>query len=119
MIGGGPAGLATAITAAREGKKVLLADKNGFLGGNLTIGLPLLGFLDEHGNQCISGFAEEFVQRLQDDMPQSGIRIPRSPSVTAPFRQGDLCRRKGVKIYESNWNWEKNRGSCYNNTKVR
>ena len=36
VIGGGPAGLATAITAAREGKKVLLADKNGFLGGNLT-----------------------------------------------------------------------------------
>ena len=53
VIGGGPAGLATAITAAREGKKVLLADKNGFLEGNLTIGLPLLGFLDEHGNKCI------------------------------------------------------------------
>lgn len=33
VIGGGPAGLAAAITAAREGKKVLLADKNGFLGG--------------------------------------------------------------------------------------
>ena len=65
VIGGGPAGLATAITAAREGKQVLLADKNGFLGGNLTIGLPLLGFLDEHGNQCISGFGEEFVKRLQ------------------------------------------------------
>lgn len=64
VIGGGPAGLATAITAAREGKKVLLAEKNGFLGGNLTIGLPLLGFLDENGNRCISGFAEELVQRL-------------------------------------------------------
>ena len=28
-------------------------------------------------------------------MPQSGIDIPQSPSVTAPFRQGGLCRRKG------------------------
>lgn len=67
VIGGGPAGLATAITAAREGKKVVILEKNGFLGGNMTLGLPLLGFLDENGNQCISGFADEFVKRLQDE----------------------------------------------------
>ena len=64
VIGGGPAGLATAITAARAGKRVILLEKNGFLGGNMTIGLPLLGFLDENGDQCIAGFAEELVDRL-------------------------------------------------------
>ena len=50
VVGGGPAGLSAAITAARAGKRVILLEKNGFLGGNMTIGLPLLGFLDENGN---------------------------------------------------------------------
>ena len=105
VIGGGPAGLATAITAAREGKKVLLADKNGFLGGNLTIGLPLLGFLDEHGNQCISGFAEEFVRRLQERGACYGIRpCPKHNSVTNVDAEAvkilsfEMCREAGVEV---------------------
>jgi len=105
VIGGGPAGLATAITAAREGKKVLLADKNGFLGGNLTIGLPLLGFLDEHGNQCISGFAEELVQRLQQRNACYGIRpCPKHNSVANVDAEAvkilafEMCREAGVEI---------------------
>ena len=65
VVGAGPAGLATAITAARMGKKVLLVEKNGFLGGNMTLGLPLLGFLDENGKRCIAGFGEELVERLK------------------------------------------------------
>ncbi|MBE6712343.1 MAG: FAD-dependent oxidoreductase [Ruminococcaceae bacterium] len=105
VIGGGPAGLATAITAAREGKKVLLADKNGFLGGNLTIGLPLLGFLDEHGNQCISGFAEELVRRLQERDACYGIRpCPKHNSVTNVDAEAvkilafEMCREAGVEV---------------------
>ena len=105
VIGGGPAGLATAITAAREGKKVLLADKNGFLGGNLTIGLPLLGFLDEHGNKCISGFAEEFVQRLQERGACYGIRIcPKHNSVANVDAEAvkilafEMCCEAGVEV---------------------
>lgn len=82
VVGGGPAGLATAITAARAGKHVVLLEKNGFLGGNLTIGLPLLGFLDENGNQCIAGFAEELVRRLQEMDACYGIRpCPKHNSV--------------------------------------
>lgn len=105
VIGGGPAGLATAITAAREGKKVLLADKNGFLGGNMTIGLPLLGFLDEHGNQCISGFAEEFVQRLQERNACYGIRICPKHNSTAnvdaeavKILAFQMCKEAGVDV---------------------
>lgn len=105
VIGGGPAGLATAITAAREGKKVLLADKNGFLGGNLTIGLPLLGFLDEHENQCISGFAEELVKRLQERNACYGIRpCPKHNSVANVDAEAvkilafEMCREAGVEV---------------------
>ncbi|MBO7275102.1 MAG: FAD-dependent oxidoreductase, partial [Clostridia bacterium] len=67
VVGGGPAGLAAAITAARRGKKVVIVEKNGYLGGNLTIGIPPLGFLDENGRQCIAGFGEEFINRLKKD----------------------------------------------------
>lgn len=105
VIGGGPAGLATAITAAREGKKVLLADKNGFLGGNLTIGLPILGFLDEHGNQCVSGFAEELVRRLQERGACYGIRpCPKHNSVANVDAEAvkilafEMCREAGVEV---------------------
>ncbi|MRN27125.1 FAD-dependent oxidoreductase, partial [Romboutsia ilealis] len=39
VIGGGPAGVATAETAARFGLRVLLVEKNGFLGGQAVGGL--------------------------------------------------------------------------------
>jgi len=45
VVGGGPAGVCAAVAAAREGAKTLLLDKNGVLGGNLTVGHvnPVLG----------------------------------------------------------------------------
>lgn len=64
VVGGGPGGLPAAIAAARGGAKVLLVEKNGFLGGNLTIGLPLLAYLDKDGNQVIRGIAQEFIDEL-------------------------------------------------------
>lgn len=64
VVGGGPGGIPAAIAAARQGVKVLLVEKNGYLGGNLTIGLPLLGYLDKDGNQVIRGIAQEMVDRL-------------------------------------------------------
>ena len=36
VVGGGPAGVGAAVSAARQGKKVLLLEKRGFLGGNIT-----------------------------------------------------------------------------------
>lgn len=36
VVGGGPAGVGAAISAARQGKQVLLLEKRGFLGGNIT-----------------------------------------------------------------------------------
>ncbi len=36
IVGGGPAGVGAAVAAARSGKSVLLLEKRGFLGGNIT-----------------------------------------------------------------------------------
>jgi hypothetical protein len=64
VLGAGPGGLPAAIAAARQGAKVLLVDKNGFVGGNATLGLPLLGFLDKQGRQTTAGISQEFVDKL-------------------------------------------------------
>ena len=105
VIGGGPAGLAAAITAARAGRRVVLIDKNGFLGGNMTIGLPLLGFLDEHGKRCIAGFGEELVQRLRARGASYDHRFcPKHNSVTNLDAEAvktvaiEMCREAGVDV---------------------
>lgn len=46
VVGGGPGGFAAAVTAARAGAKVLLVERNGYLGGQLGSGLPFLAFWD-------------------------------------------------------------------------
>ena len=68
VLGAGPGGLAAALAAARNGAKVLLAEKNGYLGGNMTLGLPLLGFLDKDGRTVIRGIAQEAVSRSQSNI---------------------------------------------------
>lgn len=66
VVGGGPGGIPAAIAGARQGVKVLLVEKNGYLGGNLTIGLPLLGYLDKDGNQVVHGIAQELIDALTE-----------------------------------------------------
>ena len=49
VIGGGPAGICAAVAAARMGMKVLLIERYGAVGGNLTLGnvSPILGRVSE------------------------------------------------------------------------
>ena len=65
VVGGGPAGIMAAEAAAKSGKKVMLLEQRGFLGGNLILGLPILSMLDKDGNQIIKGATGKFVERLQ------------------------------------------------------
>ena len=74
IVGGGPAGLMAAQAAAGEGLKVMLIESRGYLGGNLTIGLPILGFLGQKGNQIIEGLPQRFIDRLQERGAASGHR---------------------------------------------
>ncbi|WP_324667984.1 FAD-dependent oxidoreductase [Geochorda subterranea] len=66
VIGGGPSGSIAAIAAARAGADVVLVERNGFLGGNATTGLPLLTYHDAMGRQIIRGIPDELVTRLKD-----------------------------------------------------
>lgn len=50
----------------------MLIESRGYLGGNLTIGLPILGFLGQKGNQIIEG-APAAVYR-----PAAGAGQPRA-----------------------------------------
>ena len=51
--------------AAGDGLRVMLVESRGFLGGNLTIGLPVLGFLGHKGTQIIKGLPQNFIDRLR------------------------------------------------------
>ena len=65
VVGGGPAGIIAAEAAASDGLKVALIDNRSFVGGNMTIGLPILGFLGQKGNQIIKGLPQKFIDRLK------------------------------------------------------
>lgn len=62
VCGGGMAGCAAALAAARNGAEVCLVDKSYGLGGLATAGLIaiFLPLCDGNGNQVIGGIAEEF-----------------------------------------------------------
>jgi hypothetical protein len=65
VVGGGPAGIMAAIAASGAGLRVGLVESRSFLGGNLTIGIPVLGFLGQKGNQIIRGLPQKFIDRLR------------------------------------------------------
>lgn len=74
VVGGGPSGIIAAQAAAEDGLKVLLMDSRSFLGGNMTIGLPVLGFLGQKGNQVIKGLPDEWIKRLRSKQAASEHR---------------------------------------------
>lgn len=66
VLGGGPAGIAAAIRAARSGARTILIERYGFLGGMSTLALvyPWMTFHTAVGDQVIKGIAQEIVDRL-------------------------------------------------------
>jgi hypothetical protein len=84
VIGSGPGGIGAAIAAAREGAKVILVERQGYLGGNLGSGLPMLAFLDNKKNRIIGGIAQTIVESLS---AMSG-ETPDWPDFTAEGTSG-------------------------------
>lgn len=65
VVGGGPAGIGSALGAARNGARTLIIEKAPFLGGCLAMGLPILTFHNQRGEQIMAGVAQEMIDRAQ------------------------------------------------------
>jgi len=69
VLGGGPAGMAAAVAAARAGRRTLLLERYGFLGGMGTAA-GVTNFCGLHANvhgdirQVVHGVADELLQRI-------------------------------------------------------
>lgn len=69
VVGGGPAGTAAAVAAARVGAEVTLVERYNHLGGLSTGGLVIWidRMSDWDGNEVITGIAKELMDRLPSD----------------------------------------------------
>lgn len=66
VAGGGPAGIAAAVSAARQGARTLLVERHGYLGGMMTGGwvTAVLGCGDG-ATPTIAGFCTDVRERLE------------------------------------------------------
>lgn len=105
VIGGGPGGIPAAVAAARRGKRVVLVERNGFLGGTATSGLGILGYLDRGGGKALGGIAQEIMDRLEAVHGAMGhFRCPVHNSISPISPEWfkivcvELCHEAGVDI---------------------
>lgn len=109
VIGGGPGGIPAAVAAARRGHKVLLVERNSFLGGAATSGLGILGYLDRQGKKALGGIAQELMDRLEEMHGAMGhFRCPVHNSISPISPECfkivavEMCREAGVEILFNN-----------------
>ena len=70
VVGGGPAGCAAAIAAAREGANTLLIERYGFLGGMGTAGLvPAFCPFTDKQKPILKGIALSILEEMKSAMP--------------------------------------------------
>lgn len=105
VVGAGAGGIPAGVAAAREGAEVIIADRNGFVGGMTASGLPYLGYLDAKRRQVVGGIAAEFVDELKKDGYALGIRYcPKHLSLVGVNPEGvkltaaRYLKENGVKI---------------------
>lgn len=89
VVGGGAAGIAAAVSAARAGCRILLLDKFPAAGGTGGFsGLTTLcGLYDDNGNHLNEGFASEFAESLKETSPIKMGRLWVLPYRPEKFRE--------------------------------
>ena len=100
VAGGGPAGLAAAVAAARRGADTLLLERYGVLGGMATAGLvnPFM-LWDPKGEPMVLGLFQEMLDRMT---ALGGYSSPRQRSAFDPeiFKRvaDEICLEAGVQL---------------------
>jgi hypothetical protein len=107
VVGGGPAGIASAVASGRLGMRTAVVEQGRNLGGLATLGLCMAPFHDSSGDPVAGGIAEEIIQRLGHGGGGPGlVRWPDGPfGSVAPGDPaslqavlGDLVREAGVQV---------------------
>ena len=99
VAGGGPGGLAAAVSAARNGADTLLIERYGFLGGMATAGLvnPFMTYWAGE-EQIIGGILQEVIDRLTAlGAYGKGSRTAFDPEAFK-FVADQMCADAGVKV---------------------
>lgn len=65
VVGGGTTGCCAALAASRQGVRVALVEREGFVGGTATCGLPWMAFVDQQGRPFVGGIPLEILERLR------------------------------------------------------
>ncbi len=105
VCGGGPAGVAAAVSAARSGAEVVLIERYGFLGGMATAGLvnPFMSFFAGE-KQTSQGSFSELLDRLASYRTGLGthkLKYAFDPDVYTRVAE-EMCLEAGVKpVYHS------------------
>ncbi len=98
VVGGGPAGIAAAVAAARGGAETTLIERYGFLGGMATAGL-VNPFMAWHVGRkpLVAGIFRELLDRMK---ALGGYGSRRAPHAFDPeafkFAADEICREAGV-----------------------
>jgi 2-polyprenyl-6-methoxyphenol hydroxylase-like FAD-dependent oxidoreductase len=105
VVGGGIAGVAAAVAAARAGAEVWLLEKSWALGGLATLGnvVIFLPLCDGRGRQVIGGLAEELMHLGVADVPADDRRLHVCPVPACWQPDGDPAQRARVR-YRADFN---------------
>lgn len=113
VVGGGPAGFAAAVAAARAGAKTTLVERYGYFGGQWTGGLVLL-VISSHAREngqlvkVLRGVGDELLERLNgidgavvNQAP--GKFNPTSDPEATKFMMDEMIREAGVRVFLHCW----------------
>jgi hypothetical protein len=117
VVGGGPAGFAAAVAAARQGAKVALVERYGSLGGLFTNGMVLIvlatGRREENGRWTLvtRGICEEFMERSLALGPDVSTARPSDrhhwqPTIApegAKFLMDEMIAESKVEMFFHSW----------------